>query len=67
MSLIVQTVFANLIDWLFKPLDNLCSQLLTGAFGGLVGSMSNDEVLRIDGTFYGFDETGKMLGHSLAA
>lgn len=43
MSLIVQTVFANLIDWLFKPLDNLCSQLLTGAFGGLVGSMSNDE------------------------
>lgn len=43
MSLIVQTVFANLIDWLFKPVDNLCSQLLTGAFGGLVGSMSNDE------------------------
>ena len=29
MSLIVQTVFANLIDWLFKPVDNLCSQLLT--------------------------------------
>lgn len=43
MSLIIQTVFANLIDWLFKPLDNLCSQLLTGAFSGLVGSMSNDE------------------------
>lgn len=31
------------------------------------GSMSNDEVLRIDGTFYGFDETGKMLAHSLEA
>lgn len=43
MSLIIQTVLANLIDWLFKPLDNLCSQLLTGAFSGLVGSMSNDE------------------------
>ena len=43
MSLIIQTVFANLIDWLFKPLDNLCSQLLMGAFSGLVGSMSNDE------------------------
>lgn len=43
MSLIIQTVLANLIDWLFKPLDNLCSQLLTGAFNGLVGSMSNDE------------------------
>ena len=26
MSLIVQTVFANLIDWLFKPVDNLCSR-----------------------------------------
>ena len=43
MSLIIQTVLANLIDWLFKPLDNLCSQLLTGAFNGLVGSMGNDE------------------------
>ncbi len=43
MSLIIQTVFANLIDWLFKPLDSLCTSLLTGAFGGLVGSMSNDE------------------------
>ena len=31
------------------------------------GSMSNDEVLRINDKFYGFDETGKMLGHSLDA
>lgn len=43
MSLIIQTVFSNLIDWLFKPLDSLCSNMLTGAFSGMVGSMSNDE------------------------
>lgn len=43
MSLIIQTVFSNLIDWLFKPLDSLCSNTLTGAFSGMVGSMSNDE------------------------
>ena len=43
MSLIIQTVFANLIDWLFKPWTTCGSQLLTGAFSGLVGSMSNDE------------------------
>lgn len=43
MSLIIQTVFSNLIDWLFKPLDSLCSNILTGAFSGMVGSMSNDE------------------------
>lgn len=43
MSFIIQTVFANLIDWLFKPLDGLCTSLLTGAFSGLVGSLSNDE------------------------
>lgn len=43
MSPLVQTVFKNLIDWLFKPTDTLCSQLLTGAFNGLVGSMSNSQ------------------------
>lgn len=43
MSLIIQTVLSNLIDWLFKPLDSLCSNMLTGAFSGMVGSMSNDE------------------------
>ncbi|RGT65155.1 hypothetical protein DWX12_10280, partial [Bifidobacterium pseudocatenulatum] len=43
MSLIIQTVFSNLIDWLFKPLDSLCSNILAGAFSGMVGSMSNDE------------------------
>ena len=43
MSLIIQTVFAAFIDWLFKPLDSLCSSMLTGAFNGMVGSMSNDE------------------------
>lgn len=43
MSLIIQTALSNLIDWLFKPLDSLCSNMLTGAFSGMVGSMSNDE------------------------
>lgn len=43
MSPLVQTVFEHLIDWLFKPTDTLCSQLLTGAFNGLVGSMSNSQ------------------------
>ena len=43
MSPLVQTVFKNLIDWLFKPTDTSCSQLLTGAFNGLVGSMSNSQ------------------------
>ncbi len=43
MSEIVQTVLSNFIDWLFKPLDNAASSMITGAFTGTAGTVSNSQ------------------------
>lgn len=43
MSEIVQTVLSNFIDWLFKPLDNAASNMITGAFTGTAGTVSNSQ------------------------